>query len=160
MRLIFAIFMMFFSINWNHLLCILKFEIPLNEGRTEKQRAVRSKQNDSCLIYRSNLLQFLWQLYTWYANSLDTDWYLAATTLTGLHFATTTTMTLVFRWLGYIQPTNLPVSEILKFVLFANFSIVGMNISLMWNSVGFYQVSLWELYQNPFAFLIVALTNI
>ncbi|XP_039158087.1 UDP-rhamnose/UDP-galactose transporter 5 isoform X2 [Eucalyptus grandis] len=64
-----------------------------------------------------------------------------ATTLTGLHFATTTTMTLVFRWLGYIQPTNLPVSEILKFVLFANFSIVGMNISLMWNSVGFYQIA-------------------
>ncbi|KAI6699715.1 hypothetical protein NL676_014039 [Syzygium grande] len=64
-----------------------------------------------------------------------------ATTLTGLHFATTTTLTLVFRWLGYIQPTNLPVSEILKFVLFANFSIVGMNISLMWNSVGFYQIA-------------------
>lgn len=64
-----------------------------------------------------------------------------ATTLTGLHFATTTMLTLVFRWLGYIQPTHLPASEILKFVLFANFSIVGMNISLMWNSVGFYQIA-------------------
>ena len=66
---------------------------------------------------------------------------LTATTLTGLHFATTTLMTLVLRWLGYIQATQLPFSELVKFVLFANLSIVGMNVSLMWNSVGFYQVS-------------------
>ncbi|KAJ7969778.1 UDP-galactose transporter 2-like [Quillaja saponaria] len=64
-----------------------------------------------------------------------------ATTLTGLHFATTTLMTAVLRWLGYIQPSHLPFSELLKFVLFANFSIVGMNVSLMWNSVGFYQIA-------------------
>ncbi|KAF6146382.1 hypothetical protein GIB67_020476 [Kingdonia uniflora] len=62
-----------------------------------------------------------------------------ATTLTGLHFVTTTLMTAVLRWLGYIQPSHLPLPELLKFVLFANFSIVGMNVSLMWNSVGFYQ---------------------
>ncbi|XAR73259.1 hypothetical protein NMG60_11007169 [Bertholletia excelsa] len=64
-----------------------------------------------------------------------------ATTLTGLHFATTTLMTLILRWLGYIQASHLPVSDIVKFVLFANFSIVGMNVSLMWNSVGFYQIA-------------------
>jgi hypothetical protein len=64
-----------------------------------------------------------------------------ATTLTGLHFATTTLMTFVLRRLGYIQPSHLPVFELLKFVLFANFSIVGMNVSLMWNSVGFYQIA-------------------
>ncbi|KMT09257.1 hypothetical protein BVRB_6g133560 [Beta vulgaris subsp. vulgaris] len=64
-----------------------------------------------------------------------------ATTLTGLHFATTTLMTFTLRWLGFIQPTKLPFSEILKFVIFANFSIVGMNVSLMWNSVGFYQIA-------------------
>lgn len=64
-----------------------------------------------------------------------------ATTLTGLHFATTTLMTTVLRWLGYIQDSHLPVSELLRFVLFANFSIVGMNVSLMWNSVGFYQIA-------------------
>lgn len=64
-----------------------------------------------------------------------------ATTLTGLHFATTTLMTVVLRWLGYIQPSHLPLPELLKFVLFANFSIVGMNVSLMWNSVGFYQIA-------------------
>ncbi|PWA60757.1 hypothetical protein CTI12_AA379360 [Artemisia annua] len=64
-----------------------------------------------------------------------------ATTLTGLHFVTTTLMTLVLRWLGYIQPSHLPVADLLKFVIFANFSIVGMNVSLMWNSVGFYQIA-------------------
>ncbi|KAL5985980.1 UDP-rhamnose/UDP-galactose transporter 6 [Asimina triloba] len=52
-----------------------------------------------------------------------------ATTLTGLHFATTTIMTGVLRWMGYIQSSHLPLSELLKFVLFANFSIVGMNIA-------------------------------
>ncbi|CAI8583340.1 unnamed protein product [Vicia faba] len=64
-----------------------------------------------------------------------------ATTLTGLHFVTTTLMTLVLRMLGYVQPSHLPFSELLKFVFFANFSIVGMNVSLMWNSVGFYQIA-------------------
>ncbi|KAM7280096.1 hypothetical protein ACFE04_007230 [Oxalis oulophora] len=64
-----------------------------------------------------------------------------ATTLTGLHFATTTLMTLVLRWLGYIQSSHLPFSELLKFCIFANFSVVGMNVSLMWNSVGFYQIA-------------------
>ncbi|KAI3461984.1 hypothetical protein Pfo_018647 [Paulownia fortunei] len=64
-----------------------------------------------------------------------------ATTLTGLHFAATTMMTLILKSLGYIQSSHLPVADILKFVLFANFSIVGMNVSLMWNSVGFYQIA-------------------
>ncbi|KAF7009907.1 hypothetical protein CFC21_024391 [Triticum aestivum] len=64
-----------------------------------------------------------------------------ATTLTGMHFATTTLMTLVMKWLGYVQPSHLPLSELVKFVFFANLSIVGMNVSLMWNSVGFYQIA-------------------
>ncbi|XWS29437.1 hypothetical protein CRYUN_Cryun24cG0029500 [Craigia yunnanensis] len=64
-----------------------------------------------------------------------------ATTLTGLHFATTTLLTVFLRWLGYIQDSYLPLPDLLKFVLFANFSIVGMNVSLMWNSVGFYQIA-------------------
>nr|KAJ0214181.1 hypothetical protein LSAT_V11C400202350 [Lactuca sativa] len=63
-----------------------------------------------------------------------------ATTWTGLHFVTTTLMTLFLRWLGYIHPSHLPTSELMMFVLFSNFSIVGMNVSLMWNLVGFYQV--------------------
>ncbi|KAK7270412.1 hypothetical protein RIF29_23525 [Crotalaria pallida] len=64
-----------------------------------------------------------------------------ATTLTGLHFVTTTLMTAILRMLGYIQPSHLPFSELLKFIFFANFSVVGMNVSLMWNSVGFYQIA-------------------
>ncbi|MBA0831443.1 hypothetical protein Goarm_015911, partial [Gossypium armourianum] len=64
-----------------------------------------------------------------------------ATTLTGLHFATTTLLTVLLRWLGYIQDSHIPLPDLLKFVLFANFSIVGMNVSLMWNSVGFYQIA-------------------
>ncbi|XP_061375458.1 UDP-rhamnose/UDP-galactose transporter 6-like [Gastrolobium bilobum] len=64
-----------------------------------------------------------------------------ATTLTGLHFATTTLLTIVLKSLGYIQTSHLPLSDIIKFVVFANFSIVGMNVSLMWNSVGFYQIA-------------------
>ncbi|KAF8047696.1 hypothetical protein N665_2867s0005 [Sinapis alba] len=67
--------------------------------------------------------------------------YSFATTLTGLHFAFTTLMTIVLRCLGYIQPSHLPFAELLRFILFANFSIVGMNVSLMWNSVGFYQIA-------------------
>uniref|UniRef100_M4F055 Sugar phosphate transporter domain-containing protein n=1 Tax=Brassica campestris TaxID=3711 RepID=M4F055_BRACM len=67
--------------------------------------------------------------------------YSFATTLTGLHFAFTTLMTIVLRCLGYIHPSHLPFPELLRFILFANFSIVGMNVSLMWNSVGFYQIA-------------------
>jgi hypothetical protein len=67
--------------------------------------------------------------------------FFAATTLTGLHFVTTTLMTIVFRWLGLSQPSQLPLADLIKFVIFSNLSIVGMNVSLMWNSVGFYQVS-------------------
>ncbi|ONM59228.1 nucleotide sugar transporter-KT 1 [Zea mays] len=52
-----------------------------------------------------------------------------ATTLTGLHFAMTTLMTLVMKWLGYIQPSYLPLPELVKFAFFANLSIVGMNIA-------------------------------
>lgn len=67
--------------------------------------------------------------------------YSFATTLTGLHFAATTIMTRVLRCLGYVQPSHLPVPDLIKFVIFANLSIVGMNVSLMWNSVGFYQIA-------------------
>ncbi|KAM3361244.1 hypothetical protein P3S68_016098 [Capsicum galapagoense] len=64
-----------------------------------------------------------------------------ATSLTGLDFVTTALMTTVLKWLGYIQASHLPLPDLLKFILFANFSIVGMNVSLMWNSVGFYQIA-------------------
>ncbi|KAF3663880.1 UDP-galactose transporter 2 [Capsicum annuum] len=82
-----------------------------------------------------------------------------ATTLTGMHFATTTLMTFFLKWLGHIQNSQLPWSERLKFVLFANFSIVGMNVSLMWNSVGFYQIA--KLSMIPVScFLEIVLDNV
>ena len=67
---------------------------------------------------------------------------LAATTLTGCHFLVTTVMMAALRLCGFIKPTSLPFSELLKFAFAANFSIVGMNVSLMWNTVGFYQVGI------------------
>ncbi|RDY13224.1 UDP-rhamnose/UDP-galactose transporter 4 [Mucuna pruriens] len=82
-----------------------------------------------------------------------------ATTLTGLHFATTTLLTFFLKWLGYIQTSHLPIPDLIKFVLFANFSIVGMNVSLMWNSVGFYQIA--KLSMIPVScFLEVILDNV
>ncbi|KAL2453452.1 Nucleotide-sugar transporter family protein [Abeliophyllum distichum] len=82
-----------------------------------------------------------------------------ATTLTGLHFVATTVMTLILKRLGYIQSSQLPLSELLKYVLFANFSIVGMNVSLMWNSVGFYQIA--KLSMIPMScFLEIVLDNV
>lgn len=82
-----------------------------------------------------------------------------ATTLTGLHFVATTLMTLILKQLGYIQSSQLPFSELLKYVLFANFSIVGMNVSLMWNSVGFYQIA--KLSMIPVScFLEIVLDNV
>ncbi|GAA0185781.1 secondary carrier transporter [Lithospermum erythrorhizon] len=82
-----------------------------------------------------------------------------ATTLTGLHFVTTTAMTLFLKWLGFIKKSHLPWPELLRFVMFANFSIVGMNVSLMWNSVGFYQIA--KLSMIPVScFLEVVLDNV
>ncbi|KAL5215107.1 hypothetical protein ABZP36_004259 [Zizania latifolia] len=64
-----------------------------------------------------------------------------ATTLPGLNFATTAFVTLVMKWLAFVEPSYLPLPELVKYVCFANLSVVGMNASLMWNSVGFYQIS-------------------
>lgn len=60
-----------------------------------------------------------------------------ATTLTGFHFAVTALSGLFF------NPTNkhVPLWELLWFSIVANTSITGMNLSLMLNSVGFYQIS-------------------
>ncbi|RCV34419.1 hypothetical protein SETIT_7G158700v2 [Setaria italica] len=63
------------------------------------------------------------------------------TILPGIHFATTALATLILKSLGYLEPSYLPLPELIKYVAFANISVVGMNASLMWNSVGFYQIS-------------------
>lgn len=64
-----------------------------------------------------------------------------AATLTGLHFIMTSLITSALRLSGYLEASHLPLVEQLKFSLTANVAIVGMNVSLMWNSVGFYQIA-------------------
>lgn len=65
-----------------------------------------------------------------------------ATTLTGLHFAVTGLFGFVSKAAGYSSAAkHVPLWELLWFSIVANLSITGMNLSLMLNSVGFYQIS-------------------
>ncbi|KMT19328.1 hypothetical protein BVRB_1g013310 [Beta vulgaris subsp. vulgaris] len=64
-----------------------------------------------------------------------------ATTLTGFHFTVTALVGLVSNATGYSVSKHVPAWELLWFSLVANMSITGMNLSLMLNSVGFYQIS-------------------
>ncbi|XP_021285120.1 UDP-rhamnose/UDP-galactose transporter 1-like [Herrania umbratica] len=64
-----------------------------------------------------------------------------ATTLTGFHFAVTALVGLVSNATGLSASKHVPLWELLWFSIVANMSITGMNLSLMLNSVGFYQIS-------------------
>lgn len=64
-----------------------------------------------------------------------------ATTLTGFHFTVTALVGLISNATGYSASKHVPVWELLWFSIVANMSITGMNLSLMLNSVGFYQIS-------------------
>ncbi|KAK1428118.1 hypothetical protein QVD17_16946 [Tagetes erecta] len=64
-----------------------------------------------------------------------------ATTLTGFHFAITALVGFVSNSSGYTTSKQVPLWELLWFSVVANMSITGMNLSLMLNSVGFYQIS-------------------
>ncbi|XP_076931191.1 UDP-rhamnose/UDP-galactose transporter 2-like [Bidens hawaiensis] len=64
-----------------------------------------------------------------------------ATTLTGFHFAVTALVGFVSNSTGYTSAKHVPLWELLWFSVVANMSITGMNLSLMLNSVGFYQIS-------------------
>ncbi|XVE93018.1 hypothetical protein REPUB_Repub01dG0153700 [Reevesia pubescens] len=64
-----------------------------------------------------------------------------ATTLTGFHFSMTALIGLVSNATGYSTRKKVPLWELLWFSIVANTSITGMNLSLMLNSVGFYQIS-------------------
>ncbi|KAI8549089.1 hypothetical protein RHMOL_Rhmol07G0323800 [Rhododendron molle] len=64
-----------------------------------------------------------------------------ATTLTGFHFAVTALVGMVSNATGYSSSKHVPLWELLWFSIVANTSITGMNLSLMLNSVGFYQIS-------------------
>ncbi|KAL9265840.1 UDP-rhamnose/UDP-galactose transporter 3-like protein [Drosera capensis] len=64
-----------------------------------------------------------------------------ATTLTGFHFTVTALVGLLSNATGYSVSKHVPIWELLWFSIVANMSITGMNLSLMLNSVGFYQIS-------------------
>nr|GEX44577.1 UDP-rhamnose/UDP-galactose transporter 2-like [Tanacetum cinerariifolium] len=64
-----------------------------------------------------------------------------ATTLTGFHFAVTALVGFISNSSGYTASKHVPLWELLWFSIVANMSITGMNLSLMLNSVGFYQIS-------------------
>ncbi|XP_077211063.1 UDP-rhamnose/UDP-galactose transporter 2-like [Tasmannia lanceolata] len=64
-----------------------------------------------------------------------------ATTLTGFHFAVTALVGFISNATGYSASKHVPLWELLWFSIVANMSITGMNLSLMLNSVGFYQIS-------------------
>ncbi|KAG9156065.1 hypothetical protein Leryth_025311 [Lithospermum erythrorhizon] len=62
-----------------------------------------------------------------------------ATTLTGFHFTVTALVGMVSNATGLSTSKHIPLWELLWFSIVANMSITGMNLSLMLNSVGFYQ---------------------
>ncbi|CAI5474421.1 unnamed protein product, partial [Closterium sp. Yama58-4] len=65
-----------------------------------------------------------------------------ASTLTGLHFAVTALVGMASAALGYLNSKNtVPLWELIWFSIVANLSIVAMNLSLMLNTVGFYQIA-------------------
>ncbi|KAJ3673142.1 hypothetical protein LUZ60_006516 [Juncus effusus] len=64
-----------------------------------------------------------------------------ATTLTGFHFTVTALVGWISNATGYSLSKHVPFWELLWFSIVANMSITGMNLSLMLNSVGFYQIS-------------------
>lgn len=65
-----------------------------------------------------------------------------ACTLTGLHFAVTALVGMASSALGYLAKSSaVPMWELAWFSLVANLSIVSMNLSLMLNTVGFYQIA-------------------
>ncbi|KAH9303011.1 hypothetical protein KI387_014594 [Taxus chinensis] len=64
-----------------------------------------------------------------------------ATTLTAFHFTVTAVVGFVSNATGFSTAKDVPLWELLWFSIVANMSIVGMNLSLMLNSVGFYQIS-------------------
>ncbi|KAI4321710.1 hypothetical protein MLD38_035059 [Melastoma candidum] len=64
-----------------------------------------------------------------------------ASTLTGFHFLVTALIGLASNAAGYSASKDVPLWELLWFSIVANMSITGMNLRLMLNSVGFYQIS-------------------
>ncbi|XP_024367862.1 UDP-rhamnose/UDP-galactose transporter 1 isoform X2 [Physcomitrium patens] len=64
-----------------------------------------------------------------------------ATTLTAFHFAVTAGVGYASAAMGYSVSKHVPFKDLFLFSLVSNTSIVSMNLSLMLNSVGFYQIA-------------------
>lgn len=75
-----------------------------------------------------------------------------ATTLCGLHFIASALAVWSAQILGFAQRAKLPLTETLYFALIGMISIASLNISLLVNSVGFYQVA--KLLIIPFVCLV------
>ena len=58
-----------------------------------------------------------------------------------MHFTVTSAVGYIGAALGYVPQKEIPFLDLFLFSLVSNTSIVSMNVSLMLNSVGFYQVS-------------------
>jgi len=67
--------------------------------------------------------------------------YRFATTLTAFHFTVTAAVGYISSALGYSVSKHVPFKDLFLFSLVSNTSIVAMNLSLMLNSVGFYQIA-------------------
>eukprot|EP00878_Enallax_costatus_P023276 GHUV01024747.1.p1 GENE.GHUV01024747.1~~GHUV01024747.1.p1 ORF type:complete len:159 (+),score=25.79 GHUV01024747.1:520-996(+) len=64
-----------------------------------------------------------------------------ATTLCGLHFMACASSIWLVQMLGLAKRAYIPWADVLRFAVVANISIASLNLSLLVNSVGFYQVS-------------------
>eukprot|EP00240_Pyramimonas_obovata_P004109 CAMPEP_0118925814 /NCGR_PEP_ID=MMETSP1169-20130426/3637_1 /TAXON_ID=36882 /ORGANISM="Pyramimonas obovata, Strain CCMP722" /LENGTH=343 /DNA_ID=CAMNT_0006867217 /DNA_START=141 /DNA_END=1172 /DNA_ORIENTATION=- len=73
-----------------------------------------------------------------------------ATTLCGAHFLCTTVSSKITAWTfgtganganGEKKVLTIPIGDAILYTVFADLSIVGMNFSLMMNTVGFYQIA-------------------
>mmetsp|Transcript_17326 Transcript_17326/g.51879 ORF Transcript_17326/g.51879 Transcript_17326/m.51879 type:complete len:373 (-) Transcript_17326:506-1624(-) len=75
-----------------------------------------------------------------------------ATTLCALHYLTCSLSIWVTQTMGYTKKVALPYGDLALFVATANTSIVTLNLSLMLNKVGFYQIA--KLLIVPFVCLV------
>lgn len=98
----------------------------------------------TCLVVLISCILLLGILFCWCFSAINVTHILMfsfpATTLTGFHFGVTALVGLVSKSTGLSASKHVPLWELLWFSIVANMSITGMNLSLMLNSVGFYQV--------------------
>ncbi|PSC69736.1 UDP-galactose transporter 2 [Micractinium conductrix] len=64
-----------------------------------------------------------------------------ATTLTALHFLVCAIAIWFAQRGGYIKPTTMPFNDLMLFTVIADISILTLNLSLMLNTVSFYQIA-------------------